>query len=69
MEISIKYRGKEQTLSFDKEKVKAVDILKALGLSSEHAFIVKNGEIVSEDEPITPEDNVKVVNAISGGRI
>ncbi|ACO03994.1 MAG TPA: thiamine biosynthesis protein ThiS [Persephonella sp.] len=67
MEIKVKYRGKEQVLRFDKEKVTASDILKALGLSSEHAFVAKNGEIASEDEIISPEDSIKVVNAISGG--
>ncbi|WP_457644646.1 MoaD/ThiS family protein [Persephonella sp.] len=67
MEIKIKYRGKEQILKFNKDKVTVSDILKALGLSSEHAFVAKNGEIASEDEVISPEDSIKVVNAISGG--
>jgi sulfur carrier protein len=67
MEIKVKYRGKEKTLFFEKDKVKASDILKALGLSSEHAFVAKNGEIASEDDLITQEDSIKVVNAISGG--
>ncbi len=67
VEIKIKYRGKEQILKFDKEKVKAIDILKALNLSSEHAFVAKNGELASEDEIISPEDKIKVINAISGG--
>ena len=67
LEIKVKYRGKEQILKFEKDKVRAIDILKALGLSSEHAFVAKNGELASEDEVITPEDKIKVVNAISGG--
>ncbi|WP_457626502.1 MoaD/ThiS family protein [Persephonella sp.] len=67
MKIKIKYRGKEQTLEFDKERVTALDILKALGLSPEHAFVAKNGELASEDEIVSPEDEIKVVNAISGG--
>ena len=67
MEIKVKYRGKEQILRFNNEPVKAIDILKALGLSPEHAFVAKNGELASEDEIITSEDEIKVVNAISGG--
>ncbi len=67
MEIKIKYRGKEQILKINKEKVKAIDILKALGLSAEYAFVVKNGELAQEDEQINPEDDIKVINAISGG--
>jgi sulfur carrier protein len=67
MEIKVKYRGKEQVLNFEKEKVSVLDILKALNLSSEHAFVAVNGELVSEEYIIKPEDNIKVVNAISGG--
>ncbi len=67
MEIKVKYRGKEQILKFDKEDVTALDILKALGLSPEHAFVAVNGELAPEDQVVKPEDNIKVVNAISGG--
>ena len=67
MVLKLKYRGKIQTVNIEKEKVKAEDILKALGLSSEYAFVVKNGEVVPEDEVISEEDEIKVVNAISGG--
>ena len=67
MEIKVKYRGKEQILKFDKEKVTALDILKALNLSPEHAFVAKNGELASEDEEVSPQDQIKVINAISGG--
>ena len=67
LEIKVKYRGKEQILKFEKDKVRAIDILKAFGLSPEHAFVAKNGELASEDDAITPEDKVKVINAISGG--
>lgn len=67
MEIKVKYRGKEEILKFNKDKITALDILKSLGLSSEHAFVAVNGELASEDQIIKPEDDIKVVNAISGG--
>ena len=67
MEIEIRYRGKKQVLKFDKSTVTALDILKTLGLSSEHAFVIKNGEIAQENDIVTPQDEIKVVNAISGG--
>ncbi|RUM49374.1 MAG: thiamine biosynthesis protein ThiS [Hydrogenothermus sp.] len=51
----------------NKDKVRAIDILNELKLSPEYAFVAKNGEIISEDEDIFPEDEIKVVNAISGG--
>jgi sulfur carrier protein len=69
VEIKVRYRGEDKVLTFEKDKVKAKDILKALGLSKDYAFVVKNGEIVEENEPITQNDEVRVVNAISGGLI
>lgn len=67
MKIKINYRGKEQTVEFEKEKITALDILKALNLSPEHAFVAVNGEIAAEDQIIKPDDKIKVINAISGG--
>lgn len=69
MKLNVRYRGENITLEFEKEKVKAIDVLKALGLSRDFAFVVKNGEIASENDIITEQDDVKVVNAISGGVI
>ena len=68
MEVKVKYRGKENILKINKEKVLALDLLKALNLSSEYAFVVKNGEVVPETEEIKEDDNIKIVNAISGGK-
>lgn len=67
MKITVVYRGQKRFLEFEKEKVKSGDILKALNLFRDFAFVIKNGEIVSEDEIIRPEDEVRVINAISGG--
>ncbi|NPA51485.1 MAG: MoaD/ThiS family protein [Aquificae bacterium] len=67
MKLKVKYRGKFYELDINKEKVTALDILKALNLSSEYAFVVKNGEVVPEEELINETDDIKVVNAISGG--
>ncbi|NPA12457.1 MAG: MoaD/ThiS family protein [Aquificae bacterium] len=67
MELTVKYRGQEKKINIQKEKIKAEDILKALGLSSEYAFVVKNGEVIGENEEVSPEDQIKVINAISGG--
>ena len=67
MEITVRYRGKERKISIDKDKVTAGDILKALDVSSDYAFVAVNGEVVSEDYIINETDKIKVVNAISGG--
>ncbi len=67
MQITVSYRGKEKKLNIDKDKITAGDILKALDLSSDYAFVAVNGEVVSEDYIIKETDKIKVVNAISGG--
>ncbi len=67
MKLKVRYRGKIHEIQIDKDKVKAKDILDYFNLSPEFAFVAKNGEIVSEDEEILPNDDIKVVNAISGG--
>lgn len=67
LRLIVKYRGQNKVLEFDKDKVKAGDILKALNLSKDFAFVVRNGEIVQENEEITQNDEIRVVNAISGG--
>jgi sulfur carrier protein len=68
MKIRVKYRGKYRDINIDKNNIKAIDILKALDLSPQFAFVVKNGEVAPEDEPISEKDDIKVVNAISGGK-
>ncbi|SHK27815.1 MoaD/ThiS family protein [Thermocrinis minervae] len=67
MKLTVEFRGKQVELEFEKDKVTALDVLKALGLSREYAFVVKNSQIADEKESISPEDKVKVVSAISGG--
>ncbi len=67
MKLRVQYRGKELELEFEENKVKAKNILKAMNLSSEYAFVVVNGEVVEEDFYIKEGDQVRVINAISGG--
>ncbi len=67
MKLRVQYRGKELELEFEEDKVKAKDILKAMNLSREYAFVVVNGEVVEEDYYIKEGDQVRVINAISGG--
>jgi sulfur carrier protein len=67
MKLRVQYRGKELELEFKGDKVKAKDLLKAMNLSREYAFVVVNGEVVEEDFYIKEGDQVRVINAISGG--
>ncbi|WP_456403009.1 MoaD/ThiS family protein [Persephonella sp.] len=67
MILKVKYRGKEQIIEFDKDSVTVKDILNYFGLSPEHAFVAVNGELAQEDDTVREKDNIKVINAISGG--
>jgi sulfur carrier protein len=67
MKLRVQYRGKELELEFEGDKVKAKDLLRAMNLSREYAFVVVNGEVVEEDYYIKEGDQVRVINAISGG--
>ena len=68
MKLRVLYRGKELELEVEGDKVKAKDLLKAMNLSREYAFVVVNGEVVEEDFYIKEGDQVRVINAISGGQ-
>ena len=67
MEIKVKYRDEIKFLKFDKDRVKVIDILKALKLSPDYAFIVKGNEILREEEIVEEVDDIEVISAISGG--
>ncbi|HLD81344.1 MAG TPA: MoaD/ThiS family protein [archaeon] len=43
------------------------DVLKALKLNPESVLLVKNGVLVTEDEPLGEGDEVKLLNVASGG--
>ncbi|MEN2984590.1 MAG: MoaD/ThiS family protein [Dictyoglomaceae bacterium] len=65
--FNIKYRGKVYTLTLEKNRINSQEILEFLGLSKEYAFVVKNGEIVLSNGILSPEDEIEVINAVSGG--
>ncbi|MGB9856772.1 MAG: MoaD/ThiS family protein [Dictyoglomaceae bacterium] len=65
--FNIKYRGKTYTFSSERDKLNPQDILKFLGLSKEYAFVVKNGEIAELNTYLSPDDEIEVINAVSGG--
>jgi len=67
MEIKVKYRDEIKFLKFDKDRVKVIDILKALKLSPDYAFIVKGDEILREEGIVDEMDDIEVISAISGG--
>jgi len=67
MRVKVSYRGQIKELEFEKYKITALELLKALGLSREYAFVVKGEEILEDKDLIEDEQEVRVINAISGG--
>lgn len=65
--IYVIYRSKRIVL--EEKEITAKEILKRLGLSREYAFVVKDGNILDENEIVREGEEVRVVNAISGGKI
>ncbi len=65
MPIKVIYRGKE--IEIPEKRMKARDLIKRLGLSPLSSIVIKNEEVISEDEYVEEGDKIRVVNAISGG--
>lgn len=63
--IFILYRNKK--IVFEEKEIKVKDIIKRLNLSTDYAFAVKNGEILDANEIVKAGDEIKIINAISGG--
>ena len=51
----------------DISNISVKHLLKKLNINPVEAVIKKNDEIVFEDEIITSNDNIKVINVIFGG--
>ena len=60
----IKYRGREYTVQANLPVMKAVKKLK-IPLNSH--LIIRNGELITEDELLLPGDQVEMLSVISGG--
>jgi len=64
MKIFIERTKEEKNFFF---KGKAIELLNKLNLNSEEVILIKNNEIVTEDEMLNDEDDIKILSVISGG--
>jgi sulfur carrier protein len=55
----------ENNIEFNGNTIK--DLLNMLNLDSSRFIIVKNGEIVTEDDIINDGDYIKILDSVSGG--
>ncbi len=67
MRVKIYYRGQIKELEFSTDKVRAIDIIKALGLSTEYAFLIRGEEVLQDTDIIKDKEELRLINALSGG--
>ncbi|MFN3660036.1 MAG: MoaD/ThiS family protein [Brevinematales bacterium] len=67
MTLEVIYRGEKTTITTSSSHITAKDVLSALHLSPVYAFVVADGEVVSEDTTLSPSSTIEIINAISGG--
>ena len=64
MEVFIESENKKKRIRF---KGSASQLLEFLKINPETVIIAKNDELVTEDERLMDEDEVKILSVISGG--
>ncbi len=45
----------------------AKDLLALLNINLEEVLIIKNGVLITEDEALTTDDDIKLLSVVSGG--
>jgi len=64
--LDLKVMFRDQTFEFDREMT-VRELLKELNLSPESTLVVRDNEVLTEDEKLRKDDEVRVISAISGG--
>lgn len=50
-----------------KKKAKVIDVLKKLKINPSAVIVVRNNELITEDEIIKNDEKIKVLSVVSGG--
>ncbi|MGQ9462871.1 MAG: MoaD/ThiS family protein [Candidatus Fervidibacter sp.] len=64
----MKVKFRDQTFEFERDMT-VRELLKELNLSPESTIIVRGDEVLTEDEKLHKDDEVRVISAISGGSL
>ena len=64
MEIFIESENRTRSLKFDG---RVSELLKKLGINSETVLVSANDELVTEEDELKDDDEVKLLSVISGG--
>jgi sulfur carrier protein len=65
IKVFIERYNTENEIEFNGKNVK--ELLDMLNLPSSRFIVVKNGEIITEDEEINDGDYIKILDSVSGG--
>jgi sulfur carrier protein ThiS len=60
------FRGK--IYKFDEEKMKVKELLKRMNLSPLSTIVVRGNDILTEEDVLRRDDEVRIISAISGGK-
>jgi len=55
------------SLDIDKKKISGDELLKFLKINPSSVILVKNDEVVLEDEVFENKDEIKILSVVSGG--
>ncbi|MCD6300741.1 MAG: MoaD/ThiS family protein [Staphylothermus sp.] len=59
--------SKEWKISIGQERIKVRELLEKIGLLSNEYVVVKNGQVVSEEEIVNDDDEIVLYPVVSGG--
>ena len=59
--------SKKWKISLRQERIKVKELLEKIGLLSNEYVVVKNGQIVSEEEIVSDDDEIVLYPVVSGG--
>ena len=65
--IRVRIVARRTEIELNEDRIIAGELLKKLGISIEEAVIVRNGEIITEDDEIKDGDTVEIFPVASGG--
>ena len=59
--------SKEWRIKLGEEKITVRELLEKIGLLSNEYVVVKNGQVVSEEETVSDDDEIVLYPVVSGG--
>ena len=67
MDIKVYFEREQTSKKIEFSGITVDDLLKQLEVNPETVIVTKNKEVVTEDEPLSNNDKLELLNVISGG--